>query len=405
MSDGRNQYASVCYICNESVAAMGGMLDGKNAQGRTRVRHVGCLPIGNPLTDYASDAPASDPFGKRAARAAPENVPALKDHLSEAEAALSSLEEGMEGVLDNVTEWVGAALDARMADAVPAMVAAEMDAHRKLSIEVGKAAPVVIDVAHKILPELLEATLAGATPMLVGPSGSGKTTLAEQIAKALGLPFYMAARVTSEFKLMGYTTAVGAIVRTQFREAFEKGGVFLFDEIDASDPDALTSFNAALGNGLGDFPDGMVRKHKDFYAVAAANTFGRGADRQYVGRNQLDAATLDRFQVFEVNYDEDLEAAIAPNEDWTLWVQSIRAAIEAEKVRHIVSPRASIIGGKMLARGMSRKQVEEACVWKGLDAPSRQRIVMARVPREKAKAFDPDRKPGFKARDDSNGEG
>ena len=47
--------------------------------------------------------------------------------------------------------------------------------------------------------------------------------------------------------------------------------------------------------------------------LAAANTWGRGGDQQYVGRNQLDAATLDRFvlSTLHVDYDTDLERDIA----------------------------------------------------------------------------------------------
>jgi cobaltochelatase CobS len=261
-------------------------------------------------------------------------------------------------------------------DQVPALVAGEFAklAPRELSIKVGSAPKVLIKQHHKSLPTILTAVTAGVNPFLVGPAGSGKTTLAEQVATALKRKFYMAARVTSEFKLVGFIDATGNCVRTQFREAYEKGGVFLFDEIDASDPDALTAFNAGLANDFCDFPDGMVKKHKDFVAIAAGNTYGRGADRQYVGRNQLDAATLDRFTVFNVDYDEVLERALAGDDKWVDWVQRVRRAVEAEKVRHIVSPRASIYGARLLASGMSHSEVEEATVWKGLDGPTRQRV-------------------------------
>lgn len=261
--------------------------------------------------------------------------------------------------------------------AVPNMVKEETNklAARKLEIKVGKTAPVQVETAHKALPDILLAVTAGVSPFLVGPAGSGKTTLAEQVATVLKLQFYMAARVTSEFKLVGFMDAQGRYVSTQFRKAYEHGGIFLFDEVDASDPDALTAFNAALANGLGDFPDGMVKRHKDFHALAAGNTFGRGADRQYVGRNQLDAATLDRFQTFEIDYDEQLEMELAGNLEWTKYVQAVRASIAVEKVRHIVSPRASISGSKLLAAGMDRKQVEEACIWKGLPEDAKRRVL------------------------------
>jgi energy-coupling factor transporter ATP-binding protein EcfA2 len=231
--------------------------------------------------------------------------------------------------------------------------------------------------AHKMLPTILQAMMAGASPFIVGPAGSGKTTLAMQMAEVMKLKFYCASRVTSEFKLIGFVDAHGATVRTPFREAYEYGGVFLFDEVDASDPDAMVTFNAGLSNGFVDFPDGLVTKHKDFHAIAAGNTYGRGADRQYVGRNQLDAATLDRFVVFEVDYDEQLEDEVAGNLEWSKYVQAIRRQIELQQVRHIASPRASIVGAKMLACGMDRKVVEDSCIWKGLDASVRRRLESA----------------------------
>jgi MoxR-like ATPase len=263
----------------------------------------------------------------------------------------------------------------RMAALVPELVKDNLTLlSRVTEIKVAKMPAVKVDLAHNMLEDILLAVVAGASPMIVGPAGSGKTTLAEQICTILQRPFYMEARVTSEFKLIGFIDAHGKVVRTQFREAYEHGGGFLFDEVDASDPDALTSFNAALANDSCPFPDGLVKRHPDFFAIAAGNTFGRGADRQYVGRNQLDAATLDRFQVFEVDYDEALESKLAVNAEWTKRVQAVRAAVTVEKVRHIVSPRASIIGAKLLAAGMTKEKVEEACIWKGLDPTNRARV-------------------------------
>jgi MoxR-like ATPase len=297
------------------------------------------------------------------------------DEVAERTAGLTYLK-----VSQHFVQSVVPMVDARLAE-VPSMVSAELlKLTRVAEIQVGKSPKVSIKQSHKMLPVIVQALCAGASPFIVGPAGSGKTTLAEQCAKALKVKFYFASRVTSEFKLLGFTTATGAVVRTQFREAYEHGGVFLFDEVDASDPDAMTAFNAGLSNGHCDFPDGMVLKHKDFYAIAAGNTYGRGADRQYVGRNQLDAATLDRFQVFEIDYDEQLEHELAGNVTWSTYVQSVRKVVELQQVRHIVSPRASITGAKMLAHGMPRDIVANATIWKGLDANVRQRIEAAIPP-------------------------
>jgi cobaltochelatase CobS len=53
---------------------------------------------------------------------------------------------------------------------------------------------------------------------------------------------------------MGYMDAHGKLVRTLLREAYEHGGVFLLDEIDAGNPGVLTVLNALLANGQVGFP-------------------------------------------------------------------------------------------------------------------------------------------------------
>ena len=284
--------------------------------------------------------------------------------------------------MDVAVDKVLGLMTSRFLELIPDVVAENVALlSRTDAIKVADNPAIKVDTAHKDLPDIVLSVVNGGSPFLVGPAGSGKTTLAEQVCKVLKRPFYMEARVTSEFKLTGFMDATGNYNRTQFRDAYEHGGGFLFDEVDASDPDAMTAFNAALANGYCAFPDGMVKKHKDFFAIAAGNTFGRGADRQYVGRNQLDAATLDRFQVFVIDYDEQLELTIAGDVEWTKWVQKVRAAVEAEKVRHVVSPRASMSGARLLAAGMDRAKVEEATVWKGMDEQTRNRVIsrMGRV--------------------------
>lgn len=282
---------------------------------------------------------------------------------------------------DSAVDRVIELMTAKFTSLVPELVADNLiKLSRVAEIKVNERPAIKLDVAHNVLPDIVTAVVAGIYPMLVGPAGSGKTTLCEQIATVLERKFYLESRVTSEFKLLGFIDAAGHVVRTQFREAYEHGGVFLLDEVDASDPDSLTAFNSALANGMAAFPDALVRRHPEFVAIAAGNTYGRGADRQYVGRNQLDAATLDRFCIFEVDYDEMLELELSGNPDWARYVQSVRKAIDHEKVRHICSPRASIMGAKLLAAGMDRKMVEEAVIWKGLDGAQRSRVT-ARIGR------------------------
>lgn len=300
---------------------------------------------------------------------------------SQLAAALAKLMEAPAIDEDAVRAIVDERTGTKLAEALealrPELQAMAEASSRRVEIVIGTAPAIKVEQAHTMLETVLKAVTAGVHPFLVGPAGSGKTTLARQIAEALKRPFYMQARVTSEYKLTGFMDATGKAVQTDFRRAYEGGGVFLFDEMDASDADALTAFNAPLANGFADFPDGQVAQHEDFIAIAAGNTFGRGANREYVGRQQLDAATLDRFTVFEVDYDERLELAIAGNDDWTRHVQKVRKAVETEKVRAIVSPRASIMGAKLLAAGLERKVVEEAVIWKGMAEAERNRVQAA----------------------------
>lgn len=234
--------------------------------------------------------------------------------------------------------------------------------------------PADLGIQHIQFPELVQMVSTGLNIFLVGPAGSGKTTAAINVAKALNVEFYFTGAIASEFKLTGFINAKGEIVSTEFRRAYEKGGLFLFDEIDASYPQAVLAFNAALSNDYMDFPDKRITRHENFYCIAAANTYGQGADRQYVGRNQLDAASLDRFVFLDWKYDENLETTLAGNEEWSSFVQKVRGVVEDLKLRHVVSPRASIFGAKLLSKGIEQEKVESTCLWKGMDTATIEKI-------------------------------
>lgn len=230
---------------------------------------------------------------------------------------------------------------------------------------------------HYLFPDILVTVNANIPTALIGPAGSGKSTVVEQIAKALDFKFYLQNSVGGSHELSGYLDAHGKYNTTTFREAFEKGGVLFVDEVDTSDAGALKWMNSALANGYAMFPDkpDPVNRHPKFRAIIAANTFGTGADRMYVGANQLDASTLDRFVFFDFGYDEKLEVALAGNVDWAKRVQELRAAAFLEKARIVISPRASINGAKLLAAGWTQELVEERVIWKGIDTELKRRII------------------------------
>jgi len=122
-------------------------------------------------------------------------------------------------------------------------------------------------------------------------------------------------------------------------------------------------------------PNGKtVKKHKNFVFICAANTYGKGADRRYVGRNALDAATLDRFIVIDFNYDEALEDSLCGNKEWLKKVRKIRAKAEELKLDIVVSPRASMNGEALLANGFSEEDTLNMVVFKGANKEIENRL-------------------------------
>ena len=209
--------------------------------------------------------------------------------------------------------------------------------------------------AHPKLQEIVK-VLANRMPVfLIGEAGSGKTHMVEQAAQALKLPFYCMSVCgqTTASSLLGYMNANGHYVRTLFREAYENGGVFLLDEIDNGNPNVLSVLNSALSNNVCSFPDTMVTRHPNFVLCASGNTYGHGANRKYVGRLEIDGATLDRFVFIEIEYSKPLEKQICGWPEYAELVQAIREKAKELGMRHIISPRASIYGVKLIKAGVS----------------------------------------------------
>ena len=230
-----------------------------------------------------------------------------------------------------------------------------------------------VGLQHCQFEQILKSLSARVPIALVGPAGSGKTTIVYNASKALNLAFasQSVSAQSTVFDFFGYKDANGKYVSTLFREKYEKGGVFLLDEFDAGNPNVLAALNQATANSVTSFPDKMIEKHKDFVVVMAGNTFGGGGTLDYVGRNKIDAATLDRFAFIYVDYDETLESQLATNEDWCKRVQYLRKVATEKRIRTIISPRATFNGEKLLAAGLDEKEVLEMTIFKGMSESER----------------------------------
>jgi len=216
---------------------------------------------------------------------------------------------------------------------------------------------------HEAFGRVLELAMARKHIFLPGPSGCGKSHMAKQVAEALGLRFgsISCSAGMSESQLLGRMVPKGKqgqfeFLTTEFLDCYENGGVFLFDEIDAADSNVLLVINSALANGQMAVPsrhgNPVAKRHPDFVCIAAANTFGHGADRQYCGRNQLDEATLDRFRIGTVpmDYNEKLERQLCPMPELFDRLKAYRERTLANRLNRIVSTRFLCEAYEMVAR-------------------------------------------------------
>lgn len=224
-------------------------------------------------------------------------------------------------------------------------------------------------VQHEKFETILKFVANNEPVYLSGPAGSGKNVICKQVAEALGLDFYFTNAVTQEYKLTGFTDAMGNYQPTQFYKAFTNGGVFMLDEMDASIPEVLVILNAAIANRYFDFPApiGYVEAHPNFRVIAAGNTTGHGADFEYVGRSQLDGASLDRFAFVEVNYSKAIENSVANGDkELVKFCDDFRKSANKAGINVIVSYRA--IG--RLAKMSQLLDLDEAlktCLVKGIE--------------------------------------
>lgn len=234
---------------------------------------------------------------------------------------------------------------------------------------------------HRSAAELREMIEDGSVNLfIVGPAGTGKTTLAADIANDRNAEFgclSLSGGVT-ESALLGriLPQADGAwrYQASEFVRIYEGGGVFLLDEIDAADPNVLVAINAALANGFLIDGEGKRRtRHASTIIIAAANTYGTGADAEYVGRSPIDAATRDRFvcSIATVGYDGELEREIATDilreshgdaaervaDHLVGTVERIRETVAANRMRRVISTRFVVRAATMIRNGRSNERI------------------------------------------------
>lgn len=193
-----------------------------------------------------------------------------------------------------------------------------------------------------ILPPQWEKLLDLATTrdniFLAGPTQCGKTTTASMLAEALDLPFssLSCSEGMDESVFAGTIlpneNGVFKYVPSTFVSFYENGGVFLLDEFCGADANLGMFINNAIGNDHFYLQrrqgNERVNKHPDFICIAADNTMGNGGDEAFVGRNQMDASTMERFRTGFVlmDYSQKIEKSIS-DPDVYEWCMEIRKAL------------------------------------------------------------------------------
>ena len=238
---------------------------------------------------------------------------------------------------------------------------ADLDKLRQVEIKVelsnGKTHKLKNEVLHPVMDDLLfHAVTLRENVLLVGPTGCGKTYIGEQLARVLKRDFHLipCSVGLTESGIYGSRepdeTGKFGFVPSGYSRGFVNGGVTLWDEIDAIDPNVFLCVNAAFSNGKlcppKAFGGGVLNRSEEHVNVLTANTFGTGADRVYCGRNQLDAASLNRLTAIEVDYDRDVELKLAVAAGGTEFgtecaarLHKYRSRIDAAKLRRFVTTR------------------------------------------------------------------
>lgn len=248
-------------------------------------------------------------------------------------------------------EGAGGAVDMNAVRKVIDEAVAKANPHKIIIKEKNEKAAVNLkEHTHPLFEKVLKLVAAGQSVLIKGPAGCGKSHMAEQIARALKIAYgaLHCSAGASESQLLGWLLPTGKggqfeYQAAQFAKMFKTGNaLFLADEIDAADANMLMVLNGALANGHLHVPQNIqepsVARGKNFCMMAAANTFGTGADAMYVGRNQLDAATLDRFYVVEMDYDRKFEATLAAPAVCE-WAWTLRDRVKTARLRRVVSTR------------------------------------------------------------------
>lgn len=213
-----------------------------------------------------------------------------------------------------------------------------------------------IVVKHSWHDRLATDVKLGRTCAVRGPAGNGKSTGVAHVLKALGYNIYhmdCTDSTTIEQLVGGLQPVVeGGGMKMIFKpgivtKAFlDPKGAIQLDEFDAIDPRVAMSLQSALHRATGkkrwlaspEHEEGGVSAVGDCPIVVTMNTWGSGANREYVGRNVLDGASMDRFNtIIDADYEFEEEVLKVHGIDKKLAIKIVK---DANALRKIINENA-----------------------------------------------------------------
>src|SRR5579871_3061229 len=354
------------------------------------------LPEPNPFTPPKDDVymPVDTPK--------PTPIPEPIPSPSEATTAIQALANVMLGPLASKIQSLEN-LDAKVDQAVSAAMSAlnvqsidetrVIDLVRKHSVKESRIEFVTPDttrklegLVHKDVPTIAEMLLVAQNVYIYGAAGAGKTFMARQIADLLGLEFhpFQISKMSPQSVLKGFIDGNGGKQEQRFINAVQRPSLIFFDEFDRWPSHITTFLNGFLANGYIDARghEHPISRHSESYVLMAGNTSMRGRDEYFPEAVAQEFPTMDRAKFFHVEYDQNLEQGVAlsinPNcTPWIQWVQGIRPeAMSGKHGKVFATPRATYDGAKLLGyTDLSATLVADACVFKGLDKSTREKLL------------------------------
>lgn len=295
----------------------------------------------NALDGVVSDALAVAGIAAQARTAAAGVSPAELDSLRDRCAALETERDNLAAQLA-ATVSNGQSASIELVQELSAAMAEIASLKSQLDAVRG---PVV--VRHPAFESVAAALSLPMMPVwLYGPAGTGKSALCEQIAAEMGWSYYCTGSILDEYSgLKGFIDANGLAHKTEFVRALDDAAagrdvLICFDEADGSIPEVMLCLNNLLAGGVVEACGVTYRANDHLHVVACGNTCGRGGDGTYT-RQIIDAATLDRFAMVEINYARDIELSIAHGDGELVdFVDGMRTAAAAAHVDLLVTYRA-----------------------------------------------------------------